>query len=326
MHRRCPWRIPRQLDPHAKHTCAKHYNFFHNSPVEYVLDLHSDKVHAVRIKKNIMVSGSYDRTVKVWDLDKQSCIAELEGGTVISVDFEISGEDGVIVIASFDRRIYIWDLRTKNLIRTLDGHTCSIIEVRLHCNRVYSSAQDGSIWIWELRTGETVGIIKPDHFDHRSFFGLYGEYLVSLQGDLVVIYDRTGKQLDQIHRSKDSQKQMFDYGFTHGYIISSNDDGVWFERVSPERQKSVCIPIHVPTSSLWTRDLGATSSFIWLKRRAGADVYIYEPWVGGASRKLTFNGKIVRGVVEVGDGHIAWGLANGAVKVFDFTRGISHLL
>ena len=58
-----------------------------------------------------MVSGSYDMTIKVWDLASGACVRTLEGhsGFVMSVALSTCGKH--IVSGSYDYTINIWDAR-----------------------------------------------------------------------------------------------------------------------------------------------------------------------------------------------------------------------
>ena len=42
---------------------------------------HTDVVHCLIVHKNILYSGSYDKTIRAWNLDTNECITALQGHT-----------------------------------------------------------------------------------------------------------------------------------------------------------------------------------------------------------------------------------------------------
>ena len=68
------------------------------------------------------VSGSDDKTLKVWDLTTGGLLRTLEGhaGSVTAV--AMSGDGTRAVSGSDDETLKVWDLTTGRLLRTLEGH------------------------------------------------------------------------------------------------------------------------------------------------------------------------------------------------------------
>ena len=78
-----------------------------------------------------IVSGSFDRTIRIWDAETGKALSEpFKGHTsyVLSVGFS---PDGVrIVSGSYDNTIRIWDAKTgKALSEPFEGHTNAVSSV-----------------------------------------------------------------------------------------------------------------------------------------------------------------------------------------------------
>jgi WD40 repeat protein len=86
------------------------------------LEGHSDLVLSVAISPDgrLLVSGSYDKTVRLWETATGRLQQTLEGHT-----------DGVMSLASgsYDKIVRLWDTATGRLQQTLEGHTDVVVSV-----------------------------------------------------------------------------------------------------------------------------------------------------------------------------------------------------
>ena len=98
------------------------------------------------------MTGSHDKTVRVWDLDTGACLRTLGG---YSVALHADGRRAVT--GSFPVRV--WDLDTGACLRTLWGHTSSVYSVALHADgrRAVTGSADYTVRVWDLDTGACLG-------------------------------------------------------------------------------------------------------------------------------------------------------------------------
>ena len=75
------------------------------------------------------MSGSYDRTVRLWDAATGAALQTLEGhsGWVTSVAFSPDGRQ--VVSGSYDKTVRLWDAATGAALQTLEGHSKSVSSV-----------------------------------------------------------------------------------------------------------------------------------------------------------------------------------------------------
>lgn len=71
----------------------------------------------------MIISGSWDNTIKIWNFETGSEIATLSSHSDPVTSVVLSPDDKYIVSSSEDRSIKIWNLETASLITTLSGHS-----------------------------------------------------------------------------------------------------------------------------------------------------------------------------------------------------------
>jgi WD40 repeat protein len=119
-----------------------------------VLEGHGGHVYAVCVSPEgrYAVSGSQDRTVRLWDLRAGKCVAVLEGhgGHVYAVC--VSPEGRYAVSGSQDRTVRLWDLRAGKCVAVLEGHGGRVYSASVSPDGRYvlSGGLDGTLVVWEL--------------------------------------------------------------------------------------------------------------------------------------------------------------------------------
>ena len=111
-------------------------------------------VFCLLLLNNGQLVGSTDKNIKIWDLERGTCITTLIGhnATVFSLQLKQSGE---LISASEDNTIKMWNLETSNYIKTLPGHNGGNILV-FQDNQLISSSADKTIKLWNLETNTCI--------------------------------------------------------------------------------------------------------------------------------------------------------------------------
>jgi serine/threonine protein kinase len=119
---------------------------------------HTDSVWPVAISSDgkTLVSGSNDKTIKIWNLQTEELKSTLTGHTDLVNSVAISSDGKTLVSGSNDKTIKIWNLQTEELKSTLTGHTYWVYSVAISSDgkTLVSGSGDKTIKIWNLQTGE----------------------------------------------------------------------------------------------------------------------------------------------------------------------------
>lgn len=111
-----------------------------------------NSVHGARRGPQLMVSGSDDCTVRIWDTRKKQCTTTMNAGyQVTSVTFNDTAEQ--IFSGGIDNDIKVWDARKNEVAYTLKGHTDTITGLAVSNDGSYllSNSMDNSLRIWDIR-------------------------------------------------------------------------------------------------------------------------------------------------------------------------------
>ncbi|RNA31119.1 NACHT and WD domain [Brachionus plicatilis] len=148
------------------------------------LNAHDDIINSLEVLPNgYLVSGSLDRTIKIWNLTDGTEHMKLENhtGKVSSLKLLPNGD---LVSGSSDRTIKVWNLTDGTVKMTLTGHTDIITSLAiLPYGDLASGSWDKTIKIWNLTDG-TVKMSLDGHLDRvLSIEVLSKNYLVSGSSD-----------------------------------------------------------------------------------------------------------------------------------------------
>jgi WD40 repeat protein len=111
-----------------------------------------------------LVSGSWDKTIRLWDVGQGAQQAILEGhtGQVEAVAF--SADDRSIISGGFDLRVRIWDVETGREQSALSGHDNIITAIAVSPDNRYivsgSRQSANQLILWDAASGEQLQILQ----------------------------------------------------------------------------------------------------------------------------------------------------------------------
>ncbi|OJJ68072.1 hypothetical protein ASPBRDRAFT_47014 [Aspergillus brasiliensis CBS 101740] len=165
-------------------------------PDMQTLEGHCDWVSSVAFSGDgqLLVSGSGDETVKLWDAATGALKHTLEGhsDSVSSVAF--SGDGQLLASGSYDKTtIKLWNAATGALKHTLEGHSGSVSSVAFSGDGqlLASGSRDETIKLWDAATGAFKYTLE-DHSGSVSSVAFSGDGQLLASGS----YDKTIKLWD----------------------------------------------------------------------------------------------------------------------------------
>ena len=118
---------------------------------------HGAKVQWVKlISANLLLSGSEDKTLKVWDVYASTPLLSTISAVdkVLALDYNSLNVAAVGGDGSFDIRLFNLTKASGTLIKTLSSHTAKISSLKwLNSDVLISCSEDFSIQIWNVTSG-----------------------------------------------------------------------------------------------------------------------------------------------------------------------------
>ena len=129
-----------------------------------ILRGHNAAVRVVTGYANILISGSYDFTARVWDLRTGECKWVLEGHTGRIYSCVYDAKRNRCYTGSMDTTLRIWDLNTGETIAILEGHQQLVGLISSSEKVLVSAAADSTVRLWDPDTGQARKVFRG----HRS--------------------------------------------------------------------------------------------------------------------------------------------------------------
>ncbi len=108
---------------------------------------------------------SFDRTWRLWDLERGTTILEQEGHSRPVYGLAFNSDGSLAVSGGLDGYARVWDLRTGRSISVLKGHAKAILAVDFSPNGylVATGSEDHTARVYDLRKMETLSILPGHH-------------------------------------------------------------------------------------------------------------------------------------------------------------------
>jgi WD40 repeat protein/tRNA A-37 threonylcarbamoyl transferase component Bud32 len=133
---------------------------------------HSNSVRSVAFSRDsrTLASGSWDNTIKLWDVQTQREIVTITGHSngVLSVAFSPDGR--TLASGSWDNIIKLWDVQTQRQIATLTGHSSFVQSLAFSPDgrTLASGSCDKMIKLWDVQTQRQIATLTGRSNSVRS--------------------------------------------------------------------------------------------------------------------------------------------------------------
>jgi COMPASS component SWD3 len=129
---------------------------------------------------SLAVSGSFDETVRIWNLQRDSCHRTIAAHSeaVTGVDFNRDGS--ILASSSYDGLIRLWDSSNGQCLKTLDhGESSPIGNILFSPNsfQLLATSLDNSIRLWDIANSRVIKTYLGHHNEKyaiKACFSAFG--------------------------------------------------------------------------------------------------------------------------------------------------------
>ncbi|TIC47175.1 WD40 repeat-like protein [Wallemia mellicola] len=166
--------------------------FGKGTPEMHFLDGHTDSVYTVAFDNEKIISGSRDKSIRIWDVKTRALlntIPDAHNGSVISVKFQSTFG----VSAGSDGRLLIWNFGTgrqlgkAKVVKVLENHTAGVLDADFNNNYIASCSKDSSICVYSRKSLKLLYRIDNAHEASVNSLSITkSNVLASAGGDKVI--------------------------------------------------------------------------------------------------------------------------------------------
>nr|AGE96033.1 wd repeat containing protein [Encephalitozoon cuniculi] len=183
---------------------------------------HKGGVWTFMFNDKYLVSGSTDKTARIWDLWTGCTLCVLIGHKSVVRSLKIY--DDYIATGSRDAEIRIWNFRG-TCLNVLKGHTMSVRCMDMGESYLVSGSYDGSVALWDYRRGKLLRYLKPHSLRVYSV-SLSSSYVASGSLDSSVHVSTLDGKLQCSYRIHRSLVIWLKFVGSGRFLLSSGADGI----------------------------------------------------------------------------------------------------
>ena len=108
----------------------------------------------------VLITGSYDRTVRIWNLDTGEEVRTLVGHTraVRALQFD----QMLLFTGGMDGTVRMWNWKRGECLRILEGHSDGVVSLNYNGYLLATGSADSTANVWNLRTGNKFSLRGHD--------------------------------------------------------------------------------------------------------------------------------------------------------------------
>ncbi|KAI8364176.1 WD40-repeat-containing domain protein [Blakeslea trispora] len=154
------WRLPNlETEPNLPLSTCLEDDVISSKFMKHKLLEHEQSVRDLAVHGNVLVSGSYDHNVIIWDLETGEKVHILHGHTMKVYCVSIDPKRRHCISGGMDATVRIWGLDDGECKFVLQGHAILVGLLNLVDDTLVSAAADATLRVWDPASGDRLHIM-----------------------------------------------------------------------------------------------------------------------------------------------------------------------
>ena len=294
---------------------------------------HTGRVRCVSYSPDgrYIVSGSSDRTIRIWNAETGSGVGSPLEGHIDEVSCIAYSPNGCSIISgSDDKTIRIWDAEVISGVgKTLEGHSHSVLSIA-HSpdgHHVVSGSFDKTIRIWDVKAGFAVGRPLEGHTDYVQSvaYSPDGRHIISGSDDKTIrIWDaETGSAVSKPLEGHTDWVWSVAYAPDGRHIVSGSLD-MTIRMWDTVTGSAVGNPLEGHTGWVWSVAYSCDGRHI-ISGSGDKTIRVWDAKTRSAiSKSLEGHTHLVSSIASSPDGrHLISGSHDGTIRMWDAETGFA---
>eukprot|EP00698_Gefionella_okellyi_P001053 TRINITY_DN1092_c0_g1_i1.p1 TRINITY_DN1092_c0_g1~~TRINITY_DN1092_c0_g1_i1.p1 ORF type:complete len:347 (-),score=62.03 TRINITY_DN1092_c0_g1_i1:67-1026(-) len=150
---------------------------------KYQFPRHTGAVYCVRFSQRgrLLASASYDKTMRIWDMEKQREVFTGEQHTQPVSDVQWGRGDLTVISGSYDHHIAVWDLESTKMMYDceVDGMIATVAAHPVDENLIYVGTTTRRLYMLDRRQPKPVSMAQHDSIIYSSYIYRDGSHVIT---------------------------------------------------------------------------------------------------------------------------------------------------
>ncbi len=194
---------------------------------------HTDEIKSIAFSPDdkFVLTGSYDNTARLWNIETGEMVHEFIGHTSAITSVTFSSDSRYILTGSLDKTERLWNIETGKIVHEFKGRTSTFTSAALSSDSKYllTGFFDEAKHLWDLKTREMVHEFTGGNPITLAIspFSSNGRYIVTDSDDKTTcLWDNETKEMLHEFTGHASLITSVKFSLDNRYVLTGSKDGI----------------------------------------------------------------------------------------------------